>query len=560
MKIPALLLQTRYWRSMELRTPFKWFFQSDDVDKYFRDFKPFFIGQGYALVRVDVRGTGASFGVWPFPWHRDTIQDSYEVVDWIVSQPWSNGRVAGWGISYLGTTSEILPACGHTAVKASIAMFNHPDAYLDITFPGGVFNNRFIREWGRMDYQLDNNIVPKELGLMALLMVKGVKPVAGAEGLLSDAIHSHRNNGNVYGYAKDTSFRDQMHPELGGCIDDMQAQQHWGAIQKSGAAICGWGSWMDAGTADAVIHRFLTLENPQMGVIGAWEHGGQLNASPYRSARAGVNPELPQQWAEMANFLAHYVHEDGQAFDTNSNRVLHYYTMGEEKWKIASSWPPAEMKNQRWYLREGQSLSLEMPLTDEGYDTYPVDFEASTGLKNRWWELGAVLQQTVSYQDRSKAARHMLVYLSPPLEHDLEISGYPLVRMFLTSTESDGAFFVYLEDVDHDGRVNYITEGQLRALHRKIAVSTGTYYQQAPYHTYKQADASPLEPGEMAELHFYLHPTSVLVRKGHRLRLGIAGHDRDTFTRIPSQGFPVISLARNNLYPSYIEFPAKSVR
>jgi predicted acyl esterase len=47
---------------MELRTPFKRFFQADNLNQYTRDFKPFFIGQGYALVRVDVRGTGASFG------------------------------------------------------------------------------------------------------------------------------------------------------------------------------------------------------------------------------------------------------------------------------------------------------------------------------------------------------------------------------------------------------------------------------------------------------------------------------------------------------------------
>jgi putative CocE/NonD family hydrolase len=436
-------------------------------------------------------------------------------------------------------------------------MFNHPDPYLDISFPGGVFNDRFIREWGRMDYQLDNNIIPKELGLLALLMVKGVKPVEGTEALLNEALQLHQNNGSVHGFAKDITFRDQIHSGFGGCIDDMQAQQYWGSIQKSGVAICGWGSWMDAGTADAVIRRFLTLENPQMGVIGAWEHGGELNASPYRSPRARVDPGLPRQWAEMAHFLDRYMNDNGQVEEANSDRVLHYYTMAEEKWKSTSSWPPAGMKNLRWYLREVQSLSPENPPTENGSDTYQVDFEATTGLKNRWWELGSVFYQTVSYRDRSKAAQHMLVYYSPPMERDTEISGYPVVRLFLTSTESDGAFFVYLEDVDQNGRVNYITEGQLRALHRKTTPGPSPYHLQVPYHTYKQEDASPLAPVEMAELHFYLRPTSVLVRKGHRLRLGIAGHDRDTFTRIPSQGAPEISIARNNLHASYIEFPAK---
>jgi len=61
-RIPALLSQTRYWRAMELRSPFKWFLKPEDLNPDFKDFKPFFTGHGYALVFVDVRGTGASFG------------------------------------------------------------------------------------------------------------------------------------------------------------------------------------------------------------------------------------------------------------------------------------------------------------------------------------------------------------------------------------------------------------------------------------------------------------------------------------------------------------------
>ena len=80
--IPALVQQSRYWRNMELRAPFKWFLKFDDLNPRFKDLKPFFCGQGYALVLVDVRGTGASFGSWPYPWHEDTIQDSYEIVEY----------------------------------------------------------------------------------------------------------------------------------------------------------------------------------------------------------------------------------------------------------------------------------------------------------------------------------------------------------------------------------------------------------------------------------------------------------------------------------------------
>jgi plasmid stabilization system protein ParE len=85
-KIPALLSQTRYWRAMELRSPFKYFLKPEALDPYFADFQPYFASRGYAIVAVDVRGTGASYGTWPLPWHEAAIEDAREIVDWIVAQ------------------------------------------------------------------------------------------------------------------------------------------------------------------------------------------------------------------------------------------------------------------------------------------------------------------------------------------------------------------------------------------------------------------------------------------------------------------------------------------
>jgi len=98
-RVPAILVQDRYWRAMALRAPLKWLVQAEDLNFDYRSYRPFIVRQGFALVHIDVRGTGASFGSWPYPWHPETLQDSYEVVEWIVSQPWSNGCVGGCGIS-----------------------------------------------------------------------------------------------------------------------------------------------------------------------------------------------------------------------------------------------------------------------------------------------------------------------------------------------------------------------------------------------------------------------------------------------------------------------------
>ena len=132
--------------------------------------------------------------------------------------------------------------------------------------------------------------------------------------------------------------------------------------------------------------------------------------------------------------------------------------------------------------------------------------------------------------------------------------------MYVTSTETDGAFYVYVEDVDENGGVTYVTEGQLRAIHRKISDGSPPYELQVPYHSFKRADAMPLVPGEIAELTFGLNPTSVLIRKGHRIRIGIAGHDAGTFVRYPAGGSPVVTVARNKLHASYVDLPVVSRR
>ena len=554
-RIPALLSQTRYWRSMEMRAPFKWFLKPEALDPHFRDFQPFFASRGYALVLVDVRGTGASFGTWPHPWPEDSVGDAGEIVDWIVVQPWSNGKVGAHGISYLGTTAELLVALNHPAVKGVIPMFNHPDAYRDIAFPGGIFDKRFIETWGHFDKILDQNVLPQEFGSLGRLLLKGVKPVDADPDrrLLQAAVRDHANNGDAYSLARVVEFRDERHPELDFSVEDMTVNRFKEAVARSETVTFGWASWMDAGTADAALRRFLTFDNAQRAVIGAWEHGGRFHASPYQHPDLPADPTLPEQWGEMLRFFdAHLKDVDN---GVRAEKVLLYYTLGEERWNKTHVWPPEGTTMQRWYLSENNQLSPDEPETESGSDTYTVDFEATSGEYNRWWEMGVLDDKTVIYPDRAEADRRLLTYTSPPLAHDTEITGYPIVTLYVTSTHTDGAFYAYIEDVDENGRVTYVTEGQLRAIHRRVSTDPSPYELLVPYHSFKEKDAIPLAPGEMAELAFGLQPTSVLIKRGHRIRIAIAGHDKGTFVRIPAEGTPTITVARNRLHASNIVLP-----
>lgn len=515
-KIPAIMNMTRYWRSHE----------GDKPGTYFSS-------HGYARVFVDARGTGASYGIWRAPFSQDEIKDFSEVVNWIVAQPWSNGKVGALGNSYEGNTALWLTTNLNPAVKAVIPRHFEFDEYSETPFPGGVLTDWLVKLWNEGNHQLDSN--------------PGVNLVdEDKDQSLYRAATRHRaENIDVYAAALNTTFRDDH--AFGVSIDGISVHSYRAQIERSGAAINSWGGWFDASTADAEIKSFTTLSNYQRAVVGPWNHGGGQNADPYQSA----NPQRVMQGYEWLRFFDHYL----KGIDTglDSKKLFYYFTMGEEKWKVTDRWPIAGTKMTRWYLHQGDVLSMTAPEGVTGADSYTVNFEATTGQKNRWHTQnggGAVV-----YPDRSEEDKKLLTYTSGPIETDIEISGYPVIDLLITSTANDAAFFVYLEDIDEKGIVTYVTEGEFRALHRKISTETSPYRVLVPYHSFLKKDAMPLVPDEIAELKFGFQPTSVLIKKGHRLRLAIAGADKDTFARIPASGIPTITIAHNKQNASWIDLP-----
>ena len=238
---------------------------------------------------------------------------------------------------------------------------------------------------------------------------------------------------------------------------------------------------------------------------------------------------------------------------------IKYFTQGSGEWHETSVWPPEGFTDEAWYFGPGGTLLDGEPEAKKGSDKYTVNYEATTGTSNRWYtQLGG---GDVVYPDRAEEDKKLLTYTSRPMTSDTEITGHPLVTLYVRSTALDGAFFVYLEDVDENGRVTYVTEGLLRAMCRKVSQEEPPFRIFGPYRTFKRADAAPLVPGETVELTFDLFATSVLIKKSHRIRVAIAGADKDSFDRYPRDGsIPTISVERNSRYPSRIVLPIKTVQ
>jgi len=556
-KIPTVMRATRYWRA------------ADVVGDRLEDDSNFseaelFNGAGYALVLVDARGSGASFGWRPYELSRGEVRDYCEVVDWIVSQPWSNGRVGTYGVSYPGNTAEMVATCGHPAVKAVAPLFNDFDNFEHLVFPGGLLTVGFLKDWSDLVHNMDRNDVCAVRGKAGEECERlrregpiGVKPVDADvdRSLLAAAVAEHARNTVPFEAALSYEYRDDPFGE-GGETDVGYKRSpcaYLPEIEASGAAMLVRAGWLDAATVTGALGRFNSISNPQRVTIGPWDHGARHESDPFSPPEAPLQPTREQQNADLLEYFNRYLKGDGSA---PIESEITYFTLGSGEWTTTTVWPPDGFEAVSWYFAADGRLTAAVPASAAAADPYIVDFEATTGTHNRWYTNGG--GGDVVYPDRAEADARLLTYTSEPLDRDAEITGHPMLTLHVSSTNADGAFIVYLEDVAPDGRVTYVTEGELRAVMRRISDDPPPYHTYGPHRSELRADAMPLVPGEVAELPIELWATSVLIRKGHRIRIALAGADRDTFLRYPRDGgVPTWTVERNTTHPSRIDLPMK---
>ena len=540
-KLSTVLQSTRYMRAYDLRWPFE---SREAPGSTVRTF----LANGYAYVCVDARGSGASFGRWPCPWAPDEVKDYGEVCDWIVKQPWSDGAIGCRGISYDGTTAEMTVTNVHPAIKAVAPEFSLFDSYTDVAFPGGIHLSEFTKVWSEGNAALDKNAIRSKLNGMQKIAMIGVKRVdEDRDGSLLDAaVASHRWNGDVYAACSAMTFKDDIwmyEPSLR--ISDISPCGKIEELTRAAIPIYSYSGWFDGAYQHSAVKRFLTLPIPGSKLtIGPWCHGGRYNSGPLVQDTTAFNHA-----AELLRFFDRWL--KGRQTGVDTEPPVHYYTMIEEKWKACQTWPPAA-NNVTYFFHEGNRLDTSQPRDAAAGDAYTPDYTAGTGPSARWNTLMGGTK--VTYPDRALEDEKLLIYTTAPLADDTEITGHPLVSLFVESAAVDGQFFAYLEDVDENGTVHYVTEGELRALCRKVSTDAPPYADMVPYHSYLRKDAELLVPSEATELQFDLLPTSYLFKKGHAIRIALAGADKDHFHPPYFPPAPVTYL-RDAAHPSHVVLP-----
>lgn len=499
-----------------------------------------FNGAGFALVVVDARGTGASFGTRTGELGEREIADYGELIGWIAAQPWSNGRVGVYGTSYEGQAAELIAGLGHAHLVAVAALFSPYDQYRELFYPGGCGTDGRYARW-MYQSQLQDGVTGALDRLAAITgqpadtitLPPPVKPVDGPDGpaWLEAAIGEHQSNADVHALMGRVPFRDDR---VAGLDWEATAPAASGsAIASSGVPVLVRVGWLDGGFAAGALVRFVTQASLQQVEIGPWGHGGGSFADTLRPSGAAEHDPLSpgSQDRRLVKFFARYLERNGKP---GGPSTLTFGTLGMGAWETVTSWPPAGTGTQRWYLGSmSQGSGLAREAAPAGTVTHCVDATTSTGATNRW--LAIDLGRAPAYPDRKHADDSLLTFTSEPLPADIHVLGFPVVTLRLATPGTDGAVYVYLEDVGPGGDVSYLTEGCLRFLHRRTAGPVEPVHLGVP-RTFVRSDALRVAPGNLMRLIVQLLPVSAAVQAGHRLRVAIAGHDASCFTRYGPAG------------------------
>jgi putative CocE/NonD family hydrolase len=452
---------------------------------------------GYAVVRVDGPGTGNSPGRLA-PWGFATAEAFRDAIEWAGVQPWSNGNVGLWGMSYYAMTQHAVASLRPSHLKAMIAIGTDVDLYEEVVYTGGILNQEFFPFWFKAGVLSAVCGTPDPVDFMAVAQAAPFKDSNPA------AIFGPRSE--VF-MSPDMSAVDvplwavacTTHPAH---FHQLGSSEAYLATRTPHKKLDFWEDWFTKSYSRAAIVD-------HMAFFDHWLRGvdnGIMSRPPVRlEIRAG----------------------DGCSF-----------LLEENEWPIARTnytryhldASPLEWNGDAWrsdFLR----LSPVEPV-----ETRSVSYSAEIPLESRAGPSSALLP--VKPPSALLAWKTGVCFISEPALADMIFAGYGKARLWVSSTCHDMDIFVGLRVLDEQDReVNYagpvtigmstknypLAKGWLKVSHRKVDEARSTEY--TVKHTHRAADYAPLTAGEIVPVEIELIPTTALIRKGWRIRLDVQPFD-----------------------------------
>jgi predicted acyl esterase len=443
---------------------------------------------GFAVARVDLRGTGSSEGIAVDEYPPQEQADLAEVIAWLAVQEWSTGRVGMYGTSYSGFNSIQTAIERPPALGAICAIYATDDRYTDdVHYTGGA-----LRALDVVDYVL----------YMAALTVLPPVPSVFGEGWREEWLR------RIEG----------PEPWLLRWLEEQLDGPYWrhGSLRPGYERIA-CPTMLVAGWADGyrnnTFRTFERLECPKRLLLGPWSHMSTATSLP--GPHLDLVPELVRWFGRWLRDEDNGV--DGeppiQVFVRRSTRPEPDLAELRGAWRHEPGWP-----------LERSWVEVLRPEPPEGVDELPIEGDVGT---SAWISCAGRLPWGQPSDQREDDARS-LRYEWGALDEAVEVLGHAVVSLRLASSVTVAYLSAKLCDVFPDGTSVLVTRGLLNLAHRESSV-----------------EPAPLEPGRAEDVRIELEATSWVFEPGHRIRLSLAGADWPNVWPPPRAG--VLSIDRASL-------------
>ena len=490
---------------------------------------------GYAIVIQDVRGRYTSDG--DFYTFVNEIDDGYDSVEWVASQAWCTGKVGMFGGSYVGATQWLAAKSKPPSLAAIAPMVTASDYHEGWAWQGGAFELGFNLSWaiGALAWEnwagLSRRLFLSDAQLNTLIDAKDkidakVDFTAGYRFLPLQDLPDLKGGLAPYYY-------DWLaHPEYDDYWKRISIEESHSEIEVPAFNVGGWYDVFLGGTLRNFVRMremggSAVARRGQRLIVGPWTHAVQTTvAGEYHfGTRASGLPE--DLHGLMLRYYDHWL--KGEDNGVADERPVRIFVMGENVWREEDEWPLSRATSVSYYLHSrgrantsnGDGWMSPDPPGDEPPDVFvynPIDPVPTRG--------GALCCTPVAwgvYDQRPIEARpDVLVYGTPPLERDTEVTGPITVTLYATSSARDTDFTAKLVDVEPCGYARNLTDGIIRARHRK-----------------PREPASLIEPGQAYEYIIDLWATSNVFKKGHRILLEVSSSNFPRFDRNTNTGMPI---------------------
>lgn len=478
-------------------------YRKDDVSWSGHDSHWYLAERGFICVRLDVRGTGGSWGTNTDEYVRQEQVDGYEAVEWLAKQPYSNECVGMFGSSYGGFTAVQVAMNRPPHLKAIAPMYATDDRYTDDCHytPGG--NMRMYYDVGTYG----GNMV-------AMNALPPIPELAGPD------------------WAEQWKSRlEKNEPYLLKWMHHQTRDEYWkGAslrpeyerIECPTFLIAGWRD----GYVNAMWRMYDKLKCPKKLLVGPWVHTRPHASTP--------GPRI-NHFDLMAEFFAATLRPDPEPIPgppvvvymqeyAPPNRTLET-TPGT--WRAEDEYAPFGSQSLTFQLRETGRLEAEDAAQGKA-EAVEFDYEPTVGIQNGFWSAGGITYYLADDQRADEA--HSLNFTTAPFDKDISLLGWPEVVLFVESSANVATFVVKLSDVAPDGKSVLITDGSLNGTRRNSL-----------------EEPEDMTPGEVYELKIPMQPTGWVLAKGHRLRLSISGSDFPNLWPTPESAHNKIHLGGKRL-------------